>query len=397
MAKAGFSSPAQQRLADSVNNKLNILVKQGRMQPVPLTGLQASSDIMTRGAQVSFQVTSLQGVDSFVLLRNFSRDPGSAQQIHVWSAAALVSTPQTYPLNLQYMDADPAIAGKVAYYWVKAVPASNATTSNTFLSGPQEFDASDMPSAAQIAGDFATYQAYTPTTSPLTSTTGGPVNQATITVAPFQIQYPFDADGDGSPDLISYNGGSITPLLDATTYFVYFDDPKYAGGAQTFIASTDETSPVQSLHRQFVGSITTPAHGGGGTGGGGGGNGPCFSGNTLIVTKRGHVPIEEIEPGDRVYSKIGWRTVKARLVHDFDGIMQEMGSGELVTPRHGIWTTAKKGFSGEWVPAESLFPMALHFKGLVYNLALGASKARNKYGNCYLLKNGWYASNVQKL
>lgn len=396
MGKAGWSSKGQQRVADTINSKLNILVRQGRMQPVPLTGLRATSDIKTRGAQVSFQVTSLQGIDSFVLMRNFSRDPGSAQQIHVWSAAALVSTPQTYPLNLQYTDADPAIAGKVAFYWVKAVPASNATTSNTFLSGPQEFDASDMPSAKQIAGDFATYQAYTPPTNPLTAATGGPVNQATITVAAFTIQYPFDEDGDGVADLISYNSGTITPLLDATVYYVYFDDPTYAGGAQTYIASTDQTDPVKSLHRQYVGTITTPAHGGGGTGGTGGGSGPCFSGNTKIVTKRGMVPMEEIEPGDFVYTGVGWRKVKARLVHGYDGIMHEMGSGELVTPGHRIWTTAKKGFSGQWVPASEIFTEALQFKGPVYNIGLGPSKAPNKGGNCYLLNNGRYAHNVMK-
>lgn len=126
--KQGWSSKSQQRQIDSLKNSINQVVKVGRMQPVPLTGLQAFSNLKTRGAQVSFQVTSLQGVDSFVLMRNFSRDPGSAQIMHVWTAASLKTTPQTYPLNLQYTDADPAIAGQKAYYWIKAVPLSNKTT-----------------------------------------------------------------------------------------------------------------------------------------------------------------------------------------------------------------------------------------------------------------------------
>lgn len=128
MAKAGWTSKAQQRTHDRARNDFDHLVKVGRMQPVPVTGLQANSGIKTRGAAVSFRVTSLQGVESFVLLRNFSRDPGSAQQIHVWSAKALQTTPQIYPLNLLHMDADPQIAGQKAYYWIKVVPVSNKTT-----------------------------------------------------------------------------------------------------------------------------------------------------------------------------------------------------------------------------------------------------------------------------
>jgi|SRR5579862_1253071 len=128
MANLGLTSKAQQRSHDRARNDFNQLIKVGRMQPVPVTGLQTHSGIKTRGAQVKFQVTSLQGVESFVLLRNFSRDHGSAQQIHVWSAKALQTTPQIYPLNLLYMDADPQISGQKAYYWIKVVPVSNKTT-----------------------------------------------------------------------------------------------------------------------------------------------------------------------------------------------------------------------------------------------------------------------------
>src|SRR5579862_3964033 len=118
---------------------------------------------------------------------------------------------------------------------------------NTFLSGPQLFDATDQPPAAAIAGDTSLYQVYTPTTQPLTATTGGSANHATITIAPFQIQYPFDINNDGIADLISYNGGSITPLLDSAAYYVYFDDPTYKGGAQAYIASTQSPDVVSSL------------------------------------------------------------------------------------------------------------------------------------------------------
>jgi Hint-domain len=391
--KQGWGNKTQQRTADSVRNNLAQVIKVGRMRPVPLTGFQATSSLMTRGAQIGFQVTSLQGVDSFVLLRNFSSDPGSAQQIHVWPAASLQATPQTYPINLQYTDADPSIAGQKAYYWIKAVPVSNQTTSNSFLSGPQLFDASQQPSAPAITADYPVCQAYTPTTQPLSAATGAGANQATITVAAFQIQYPFDLDGDGDADLISYAMGALTPLLDSTMYFVYFNDPTYAGGPQTYIASTSNPDVTAGLYRQYVGNITTPAHGGGGTsgqgGGGGGGGAPCFSGNTKVVTKRGAIPISEIQPGDRIYSHMGWREVKQVLVHDYDGEMREMGSGELVTPTHRM-----RRERGLWVPAREKFAVVVPFKGKVFNLVLGPSKSDE--AACYLLNNGNYAHNMRK-
>ena len=397
MPKQGWLSKNQQRTVDNIRNTQNQLIKQGRMEPVPITNLAASSNLKTRGAQVGFLVTSLQGIDQIVLLRGYSRDLGSAQQLHVWSAAALKQTPQTYPIRLQHTDADPANSGQKCYYWIKVVPHSNATTPNTFLSGPQLLDASNLPVAAAISGDTALYQAYTPTTQPLTATTGGPVNHATVSIASFQIQYPFDANGDGNPDLVTYSSGSITPLLDSTTYYVFFDDPTYVGGAQNYQATTDQTQIVAGLHRQYIGSITTPVHGGGGTGGGGGGNGPCFSGNTKIVTKRGLVPIEEVRVGDHIYSKGGWRVVQAITVHDFDGIMQEMGSGELVTPSHRIWKPIRKrGYRGDWVQAQELFTEAVPFKGKVFNLVLLKSAKANDDHYCYLLANGYHAHNVRK-
>jgi hypothetical protein len=226
--------------------------------------------------------------------------------------------------------------------------------------------------------------AYTPTTQPLSSATGALANQATIAIASFLVQYP------SSIGQVAYNSGSIGPLLDSTHYYVYCLDPTYAGGAQTYIATT--SNPEVNAHESIVylGSITTPAHGGGGTGGSGGGGGPCFSGNTLVQTQRGRIPISEIKRGDKVYSRLGWRLVGKLLVHDFDGELREMGSGELVTPGHRIW------YENDWRPAGDLFPVAVQFKGRVYNLALKA-KGKTDRGHCYTLGNGYVAHNLNKL
>lgn len=390
--RSGWGSKGQQRQIESVKSSISRLERVGRMQPVPLANLSALSDIKTRGAQVSFLVTSLEGIDHFVLLRNFSRDPGSAKALNTWPAASLKTTPQTFPVALHYADGDPAIAGKIAYYWVKAVPASTRTTGNEFLSGPQKFDASNFPNAKQIAGDFASYQAYTPTTLPLSAATGVPVNAASISVAPFQIQYPFDSNGDGVPDLVSYNGGTITPLLDATTYYVYFDDPTYHGGAEAYIATVNNPDVNAGLHRQYVGTIVTPAHGGGGTIGKGGGGGACFSGNTLVQTDRGRILIREVKRGDQVISLRRPVKVSRLLVHEYDGMMHEMGCGELVTPGHRIYVKE----TNDWRRAEELFPIARKFKGWVYNLEL-KTRSKTDESHCYTLGNGQVVHNVSKL
>lgn len=85
------------------------------------------------------------------------------------------------------------------------------------------------------------------TVTPLTSTDGGA--SATITIAAHGL--------DMSTGLISYGAGSITGLAYETQYFVYALDPTYAGGAVTYLASTDSTDLVTSVGTYYLDSITT--------------------------------------------------------------------------------------------------------------------------------------------
>lgn len=362
-----------------LNETVDHLARRGRMLPVPVGNLAAKSDLKTRGPAISFLVNSLTGVDSFILLRNFSRDIGSAKIVTIWPRAALVSTPQTFPIAVNYADSDSSIAGKVAYYWLKVVPASTKTGGNVFVSGPQQFDASQYPAAPKITGDFAVSQAFTPTTQPVTAVTGGAPNQATINVASFLVQYPYGS--------VSYSSGSITPLLDSTKYYVYCDDPTQKGGALPYIASTLNPSVTGALHRLYLGTVTTPAFGGAPVGGGGGGNGGCFSPETEVWTPRGDIPISELIPGDKVQTRIGWRKVLAVLKHDYDGPLHEMPDGFLVTPDHRI----RKGM--EWVRAASLFDRVIQYQGPVYNLSI---EGETDDEHCYRLANGYLAHNAYK-
>lgn len=67
---------------------------------------------------------------------------------------------------------------------------------------------------------------------------------------------------------VSVNGGTISGLGAATTYFIGYEDPDLDGGAVTFIATQNEEEVTASQSRPFIhkiGVITTPTTAGGGS------------------------------------------------------------------------------------------------------------------------------------
>lgn len=101
------------------------------------------------------------------------------------------------------------------------------------------------------------------TAQPLTASDAG--SDATISIASHSVQFGFG--------VVAYNSGSITGLSFSTLYYVYTDDPTYAGGAVTYLATTNANNITANDGRYYVGSVTTPANGAGDTGGGWGGGG----------------------------------------------------------------------------------------------------------------------------
>lgn len=86
-------------------------------------------------------------------------------------------------------------------------------------------------------------------TGPVTAeATAGPGN-AEITIASHSIQYGFGA--------VTYNAGTIAGLDPDTNYYVYADDPEYAGGAVTYLATTNRQTVTASNGRYFVGAVRT--------------------------------------------------------------------------------------------------------------------------------------------
>jgi hypothetical protein len=127
-----------QDLLDRVERKF----RRGRIAlATQVTNLQVTFNAQTKAAEVTFLITSLLGLARIQLLRNLSRDPGSARVMQEWSYESLNSGPgQTFPISAAYTDGDQAIIGQKANYWLKIVPASDPE--NAQLVGPQLLDQS---------------------------------------------------------------------------------------------------------------------------------------------------------------------------------------------------------------------------------------------------------------
>lgn len=124
--------------------------------------------------------------------------------------------------------------------------------------------------AAQDAADIATGAANNATQTAkltasgvtglsLTATDAGA--DATISVSSHTRVY-----GDGTS--VSVNGANLAGLAYSTTYYVYYDDPSFAGGTVSYQFTTSQATAAQTGVRHLVGGVTTPAAGGGGTTGG---------------------------------------------------------------------------------------------------------------------------------
>lgn len=110
-----------------------------------------------------------------------------------------------------------------------------------------------------LVGGAGTISPY----NPLSATMSNGV--ATISVVNFTLHF-----GDVS---VSYNGGSLTGLAAGTGYYIYAQDPTYAGGSVSFISTTTYVNVVE-VGALYLGYIVTPSSSSSttsGTGGGGGG------------------------------------------------------------------------------------------------------------------------------
>lgn len=135
-------------------------------------------------------------------------------------------------------------------YIVKLGDGSITTSGGTTISGLDEMPgrvASERSLNMSTVGNKDSVQSAAALSA---SDAGG---TATITVAAHNLVTPSGT--------ISYNGGSITGLAFSTQYFVYADDPTYAGGAVTYQSTTTKTDIAGNVGRYYVGYITTGVQG----------------------------------------------------------------------------------------------------------------------------------------
>jgi hypothetical protein len=207
-----------------------------------------------------------------------------------------------------------------------------------------------------------------------TYTAANPLTQSgttpTINVASSTIQY-----GDGT---VSYNSGSVNPGV-LGTFYIYADDPTFAGGAVTYLALSSPPNLTAANGRIFFGKITTLGGGGGGGDGGGGGGGTCFSGNTRVRVPGGSQRLGEMSARVEIELRQGTRWAELQRSH-YEGWMHDMGDGELVTPGHLF-----RHSEASWIAACELFQARQWFEGTVYTLHVKTERDDERY---FVLESG---------
>lgn len=149
--RRGGGSRSRVRFERDTEDSLRRLDPQGTSFATLVGSLSAVRDIKSGGAVVAFTLSSVLGVDSLVLMRNVSLDPGSAQVLQSWSAGALSTISGLQ--GFTYADVDPSIVGQKVSYWVKVVPgASNSDAAR--LIGPQTVDATMNAGVVSAIADF---------------------------------------------------------------------------------------------------------------------------------------------------------------------------------------------------------------------------------------------------
>lgn len=82
---------------------------------------------------------------------------------------------------------------------------------------------------------------------PLSATSDA--STSTINIASHTLQYGYGT--------VAYSSGSISGLTPNTNYYVYADDPSFAGGAVSYQATTNPQTVTANNGRYYVGSIVT--------------------------------------------------------------------------------------------------------------------------------------------
>lgn len=134
---------------------------------------------------------------------------------------------------------------------------------------------------------------------------------------------------------------------------------------------------------------------GGGSGGGFHGGGGCFTGDTLVKTSLGPIPIKEIRPGHKVLTAKGtWCAVHGIVTHGAEQrTLHVLPDGALVTHAHKILVNS------EWVCSGDVYSETREANEPVYTLSIFSRETEDtgvspQTEHSFTLENGVIASNV---
>ena len=193
----------------------------------------------------------------------------SQAQIAVAPAAAAAASAQTgvTTINQTAVNYINPSTGNIEQAPISSIPAT----------ATQSASLTNLPDGTGAYANTSGGTSYRPTTNPLTSVDAGA--NATINIASFDM----NVSNRSISSPVAYNSGTITALSYGTLYYVYVNDPDFAGGAVTYVATTTKTNVLSGSGYLFVGSIFTAVSGGGTTTGNNDGGSGAQYGNNVIV------------------------------------------------------------------------------------------------------------------
>lgn len=290
MTKSNVLSRADMAPITDLNLRLSVIEQKGQYFRNPVKAFIATNGPGALGARVSFQLYLTKGVQSVEILRNASRDFGSAVVLQSYNISELTANKP-----IAYYDHDkaiiPAAAPLSVYYWIRAIPYPSKFQPIT--QGPQIV-------VIQPVGDTT----IIPTNDPSNTTNGATVDSIDAGTSATARIYGTGGVGSSWTRNTGYGAtpmfppGIVAGLAYSTAYYVMWTGPTpgYPGASyQAF------TSLPSALHDNYVfaGKVTTVAAGGGGgsSGGGGGGRGPggcCEVGTPLKFPPDSEVELEVV-------------------------------------------------------------------------------------------------------
>jgi hypothetical protein len=108
--------------------------RRGKYFQNPVSKFLATTGAANTGPQITLRIAITKGVQSIQLLRNVSRDPGSAKILTSYQVAPPAAGAVQINKDTTYHDSDPSIFGRTVYYFLRIVPLH--TSFAPLLQGP---------------------------------------------------------------------------------------------------------------------------------------------------------------------------------------------------------------------------------------------------------------------